>query len=159
MDLAAIGLFGPAVGFELAELGIMLGATIAFAVGRGARNRDVGSPPSSHLRLLANRVNRSVEASDRRQQFCWWFVVRLLTNPLFDPLSYAGGMSRTGFGPFFFGTALGNIPSIGLFFVAERYAIAAGVQALIVVTTLFGVAIWYAGSRWLSEFESRPTAG
>jgi uncharacterized membrane protein YdjX (TVP38/TMEM64 family) len=150
-DLAAIGLFGLSIGFELAEVGIMLGATIAFALGRCAR-QSVAMPMSRpHFIVLAERVGRSVDDEDSHQQFDWWFTVRLLTNPLFDPLSYAAGLTRTRFYPFFLGTLLGNIPSIAVFFVAADYGIGAGVWTLVAITGLFAVAIWYIAGRWLTR--------
>jgi uncharacterized membrane protein YdjX (TVP38/TMEM64 family) len=151
MDLAAIGLFGPLKGFEFAEVGIMLGATVAFVVGRHARYSRVSSTTRTRLSVLASRVTRSIDPADERQQFSWWFVARLLTNPLFDPLSYAAGLGSSQFRPFFFGTLFGNVPSMGLFFLAESYAIGAGPVALAAVTAMFGLTIWGVASRWLIQ--------
>jgi uncharacterized membrane protein YdjX (TVP38/TMEM64 family) len=152
-DLAAIGLFGLVRGFALAELGIMLGATIAFLVARHARESAGVSTRRSRLSVLAARIARSVD-DDGPQQFYAWFVIRLRTNPLFDPLSYAAGLSSARFSPFFLGTLLGNMPSIALFFVAEYFAIAAGTWTFVASTVLFGLTIWYFATRWLAESES-----
>jgi uncharacterized membrane protein YdjX (TVP38/TMEM64 family) len=153
-DLFAVVLFGPTLGFALAELGIMLGASMAFGIGRRARDFVLGSSPRSRLSLLADRIQRSIDDEDETQQFCWWFNVRLLTNPLFDPLSYSAGLTHTRFRPFFLGTLLGNIPSIGLFFLAEHYAIANGALSTAAVTAGFGLIIWTIASRWLIQDES-----
>jgi uncharacterized membrane protein YdjX (TVP38/TMEM64 family) len=155
IDLAAIGLFGLSTGLGLAEVGIMLGATMAFAVGRHARNSAEGQV-GSRLLVLGDRVSRSTHGEDGHNQFLWWFSVRLVTNPLFGALSYAAGLSESRFGSFFFGTFLGNVPSMSLFFLAESYAMASGVGALIVVTMLFGLIIWYVGDRWLTYPTSPP---
>jgi len=154
MDLAAIGLFGPAKGFAIAEVGIMLGASIAFAVGRRALHSSGLSTSRSRLSVLAARVARSVDDAEDHHQTHWWFTVRLLTNPLFDPLSYAAGLSRARFYPFFLGTLLGNIPSMALFFVVEYRAIAAGPLTLAIATALFCMIILHLASQWLTEPES-----
>jgi uncharacterized membrane protein YdjX (TVP38/TMEM64 family) len=158
MDLAAIGLFGPVVGFELAETGIMIGAAIAFAAGRRARSASPMAMSRSHLLVLADRVNRSVDPEDERQQLYWWSIVRVVTNPLFDPLSYAAGLSNSRFTPFFVGTLLGNIVSMSLFFLAETYAVATSMQMVVMVTALFVATIWYVASRWLTEAGSTHLA-
>ena len=149
-DLAAIRLFGPRLGFELAELGIMIGAIVAFSVARRARASVISATSRSRLSVLAARVMRSVDDEDAHDQFCWWFTVRLLTNPLFDPLSYAAGLSRGQFYPFFLGTLLGNIPSMAVFYIVASYAMAAGTKTLLATMVLFGVTIWVVASRWLT---------
>src|SRR2546430_1167797 len=94
MDLLAVRVFGPMTGFLLAEAGIMLGASVAFAASRTARNVMVLSPAARHLTVLTRCLRRGSDAAQDEHQIIFWLVVRLLTNPLFDSISYAAGLTR-----------------------------------------------------------------
>lgn len=110
VDLFGIAIFGAIRAFVLAEIGIMLGASLAFAIGRRFRGH------ARRWRWLGTQIDYWETRLEQRQQFLAWTLIRLCTNPLFDALSYAAGITNSSFRMFFFSTLLGNIPSVALFF-------------------------------------------
>jgi uncharacterized membrane protein YdjX (TVP38/TMEM64 family) len=143
IDLLAIRLFGPVMGFAFAECGILLGGSVAFSVARVAGPRiaeRVARRWSLAARLKELLPNAGMTPS---QQFLRWFFIRLFTNPLFDPISYLSGLTSAGFWPYFLASLLGNIPTTLLLFALEALAPARSPEYTIVVVTLFCAFILY----------------
>ena len=149
MDLAAIRLFGPIVGFFYAECGIMLGASIAFSVAHAIS-------PNLRIRLetgwmLRTHLRQHLPTGDMmpRKQFRKWLEIRLWTNPLFDPISYLAGMTRTAFWPYFWASFLGNLPSTFLFFCLEAEPVQSSFLRAIIVALMFSATVIYVAHLFL----------
>lgn len=110
IDLPGIITFGWFWGFIYAEIGIMLGAMIAFSIARRFREPIVRR--ISSLQKIEEWENKLSE----NQKFWTLVAIRLPTNALFDYISYAAGFTKISFVKFFFSTLLGNIPSVFLVF-------------------------------------------
>lgn len=109
-DLPAIVIFGWVRGFIYAEMGIMLGAMLAFWVARRFRE-----PLVKRLTSLKKVHEWETRASENKK-FWTLVAIRLPTNPLFDYISYAAGLTKISPTKFFFSSLLGNIPSMFLVF-------------------------------------------
>jgi uncharacterized membrane protein YdjX (TVP38/TMEM64 family) len=116
IDLLGIRLFGWKVGFLYAETGIMAGAMTCFYVARLNKRR---------VDLLLARRGIDVDELLGRLSFAPTFsrllLVRLLGNPVFDPVSYAAGLTSVSSSSFFWATLVGNIPSVFLVFWLGDY--------------------------------------
>jgi uncharacterized membrane protein YdjX (TVP38/TMEM64 family) len=156
MDLLGIRLFGATRAFLLGEVGIMLGATIAFSVGRLVRD-NLPATKAQRLRELELRLETGgwlFEGADWWSEATAWGFLRLLTNPLFDPISYVAGLTGARFGPYFLGSLIGNAPSMALFYAAEKKAIAGGPFPMLVATALFIVCALHLTRRSLASRRS-----
>jgi uncharacterized membrane protein YdjX (TVP38/TMEM64 family) len=146
-DILAVCLFGLARGLLLGEAGVMLGAVVAFAIARRVR-ASLGVGRSLTLRRLEAWLSGAGWLSndaEPRRQFHQWFVLRLVTNPLFDPISYVAGLTEARTGPYLLGSFLGNMPSMFLFYVLEDEVARVAQNWSIVVTVAFLVTvIWLA---------------
>jgi uncharacterized membrane protein YdjX (TVP38/TMEM64 family) len=144
-DIIGIRVFGVAEGFVLAEVGIMLGASVAFVIARRVRD-SLGAPKAQALRQLEGRfrdVGWLTENDGAARQFRQWFTLRLLTNPLFDPISYIAGLTDVRAGPYLLGSLLGNVPSMLVLYVIENNAVPVGMIRIVLATVAFLAAgIW-----------------
>ncbi len=130
VDIVGIGTFGWIYAFIYSEIGIMLGASIAYEIGRFVSSRR---EITSNRRFVwtAEAVKRAVLKLEQRWNVrldhlrgFWIFVgIRAVTNPLFDGICYAGGFMKMDRGKFFMGTLLGNIPSVFIFFMVGRFVV------------------------------------
>jgi len=111
LDLPAISIFGWGPAFVLAEIGIMIGAMTAFAIGRLFRERAIA-------RFAFLRKVREWEMTlPPSERFVSWVVLRLPNSPAFDYISYAAGLTDCSPTLFFWSTLIGNVPFILTFFV------------------------------------------
>lgn len=101
--LLGAGLFGASWGFFCGWTGAVLGASMAFFVGRTLGRDFVAS-------LIGDRLKRYDDAIVRNG-FATVFYLRLLNSP-FTPLNYGLSLTRVRFRDFFFGTGLGVAVSI-----------------------------------------------
>ena len=139
MDLLGIRLFGAVPAFIFGESGIMLGASIAFSVGRLVRD-TLASTKARRFRDLELHLKAGAwlsEDADWCSEARAWSVLRLGTNPLFDPISYVAGLTQARFGPYFLGSLLGNVPSMAFFYLVEEKAMAAGTLETVLATAGF----------------------
>jgi uncharacterized membrane protein YdjX (TVP38/TMEM64 family) len=146
-DIIGIRVFGLVEGFVFAEVGIMLGAGVAFVVARRVRD-SLGAKRAQTLRQLERRLRDAgwlTENDDPGRQFRQWFTLRLLTNPLFDPISYVAGLTTVRAGPYLLGSLLGNAPSMLVLYVLEKNAVSTSAARVVLVTVSFlATAIWLA---------------
>jgi uncharacterized membrane protein YdjX (TVP38/TMEM64 family) len=111
IDLAGAAVFGFWRGFLYAESGIMIGAITAFYFGRWA-SASVTRIPLLTTPLVTRWVARLSHATT------WQLIVlRLLTNPLFDYISYAAGLARVPTSRYLVSTVVGNVPSMLVVFL------------------------------------------
>jgi len=106
--LTALGaaIFGPYLGFLYVWLGAMIGASLAFYIGRYL-GRDFAAS------LIGDRLRKYDEAI-ARNGFATVLYLRLVCFP-FTPMNFGMGLTRVRFRDYFSGTALGIL--VGTFFV------------------------------------------
>jgi uncharacterized membrane protein YdjX (TVP38/TMEM64 family) len=110
IDLAGLSIFPWFLAFVYAEIGIMLGASIAFYIARWLRDPIVKYfAPLKKVHELENSISH-------KKKFLTLLTIRLFTNPLFDIINFAAGLTRIKFPTFFFTSLLGNIPTMLLFY-------------------------------------------
>lgn len=137
-DIIGIRIFGLVEGFVLAEAGIMLGASVAFVVARRVRD-SLGAQKAQTLRDREARLRDagwSIDSRDASSQFRQWFILRLLTNPLFDPISYVAGLTSARPGPYLLGSLLGNTPSMLVLYLIEDSAVPAGTARMVLASVI-----------------------
>lgn len=110
VDLPGIFVFGWLWGFIYAEIGIMLGATTAFLIGRKFRE------PLLKRFASLQKIHEWENKLSENQRFWTLVAIRLPTNLLFDYLSYAAGLTKISLFKFFFSTLIGNTPTVFLVF-------------------------------------------
>jgi len=128
LDILAERVWGWKQGLIISECGVTLGALSAYWIG-GA----VSSYALKHVRLLQRA--RDWEASFGNRRWAAWFALRLVSNPLFDGLSYAAGILRLPFGTYVSTTVLGSLPTMALFMWGVSRTAEVGVWQLL----LFGI--------------------
>ncbi|MET9523981.1 TVP38/TMEM64 family protein [Streptomyces coeruleorubidus] len=115
LNLAAGALFGSQVGTGVALAGTVLGAGIAFCLGR-ALGQDALRP------LLRGRWLKAADGQLSRHGFRSMLVVRLFPGVPFWASNYCASVSRMGLLPFLLATGLGSIPNTAAYVVAGARA-------------------------------------
>ncbi|MBQ1001155.1 TVP38/TMEM64 family protein [Streptomyces sp. RK62] len=115
LNLAAGALFGSQLGLGAAIAGTVLGAGIAFGLGR-LLGQDALRP------LLRGRVLKAADGQFSRHGFRSMLAVRLFPGVPFWASNYAASVSRMGYVPFLLATALGSIPNTAAYVVAGARA-------------------------------------
>lgn len=106
LTVVGAALFGPYFGFLYVWLGAMLGASMAFFIGRYL-GRDFAAS------LIGDRLRRYDEAIERNG-FATVLYLRLVYFP-FTPMNFGMGLTRVRFVDYFFGTALGIVVGTFIF--------------------------------------------
>ena len=115
LNLAAGALFGSQLGLGAALAGTVLGAGIAFTLGR-----VLGQ---SALRpLLRGRLLQGADGQLSRHGFRSMLAIRLFPGVPFAAANYCAAVSRMGYLPFLLATALGSIPNTAAYVVAGARA-------------------------------------
>ncbi len=109
IDLIGITIFPWFLGFIYGEIGVVLGAMIAFWIARKFRE------PLVKKFISMDKLNTWEKKLSSDQEF--WFLVglRLFFNPLFDYVSYAAGLTRISTGKYLLTTIIGTLPT--MFFI------------------------------------------
>lgn len=115
LNLAAGALFGSQAGLVSALAGTVLGAGIAFALGR-LLGQEALRP------LLRGRVMRTADSQLSRHGFRSMLAIRLFPGIPFAAANYCAAISRMGYTPFLLATALGSIPNTAAYVVAGSRA-------------------------------------
>ncbi|CAM5710661.1 putative TVP38/TMEM64 family membrane protein [Streptomyces afghaniensis 772] len=115
LNLAAGALFGSQLGTGVALAGTVLGAGIAFCLGR-ALGQDALRP------LLRGRWLKAADGQLSRHGFRSMLVVRLFPGVPFWASNYCASFSRMGLLPFLLATGLGSIPNTAAYVVAGARA-------------------------------------
>lgn len=136
-DLVGIIAFGWLLGFIYAELGIMLGAMVAFCIARKFRE-----PVIKRITSL-QKVSEWENSIPEHKKFWALVAIRLPTNALFDYISYAAGLTKISPTKFLLASMLGNMPSVflvyyfgGLFFQKGIYYLITFLLTLIILWLL-----------------------
>ncbi|MCK8437058.1 TVP38/TMEM64 family protein [Streptomyces sp. D2-8] len=115
LNLAAGALFGSQLGIGVALAGTVLGAGIAFCLGR-ALGQDALRP------LLRGRWLKAADGQLSRHGFRSMLAVRLFPGVPFWASNYCASVSRMGLLPFLLATGLGSIPNTAAYVVAGARA-------------------------------------
>ncbi|MFE0676300.1 TVP38/TMEM64 family protein [Streptomyces sp. NPDC058867] len=115
LNLAAGALFGSQVGLAAAIAGTVLGAGLAFGLGR-ILGQEALRP------LLRGRWLKAADGQLSRHGFRSMLAVRLFPGVPFWAANYCAAVSRMGYMPFLLATALGSIPNTAAYVVAGARA-------------------------------------
>ncbi|MCX5058702.1 MULTISPECIES: TVP38/TMEM64 family protein [unclassified Streptomyces] len=115
LNLAAGALFGSQFGTGTALAGTVLGAGIAFGLGR-VLGQDALRP------LVRGRLLKTADGQLSRHAFRSMMAVRLFPGVPFWAANYCAAVSRMGWLPFLLATALGSIPNTAAYVVAGARA-------------------------------------
>ncbi|WP_060885548.1 TVP38/TMEM64 family protein [Streptomyces caniscabiei] len=115
LNIAAGALFGSQLGLASALAGTVLGAGLAFGLGR-VLGQDALRP------LLRHRWLKSADGQLSRHGFRSMLAARLFPGVPFWAANYCASVSRMGYLPFLLATALGSIPNTAAYAVAGARA-------------------------------------
>jgi uncharacterized membrane protein YdjX (TVP38/TMEM64 family) len=115
LNLAAGALFGSALGLSSAIAGTVLGAGLAFGLGRFL-GQEALRP------LLKGRWLKAADGQLSRHGFRSMLAVRLFPGVPFAMANYCAAVSRMGWGPFLLATGLGSVPNTAAYVIAGSRA-------------------------------------
>ncbi|MFI2371218.1 TVP38/TMEM64 family protein [Streptomyces sp. NPDC018833] len=115
LNLAAGALFGSQAGLLSALGGTVLGAGIAFTLGR-LLGQDALRP------LVRGRWLKAADGQLSRHGFRSMLAIRLFPGVPFAAANYGAAISRMGYVPFLLATGLGSIPNTAAYVVAGSRA-------------------------------------
>lgn len=115
LNLAAGALFGSQLGLGTALAGTVLGAAVAFGLGR-ALGQDALRP------LLRGRWLKAADGQLSRHGFRSMLAARVFPGVPFWAANYCAAVSRMGWMPFLLATAVGSIPNTAAYAVAGARA-------------------------------------
>ncbi|ANP53729.1 putative membrane protein YdjX (TVP38/TMEM64 family) [Streptomyces griseochromogenes] len=127
LNLAAGALFGSQLGLGTALAGTVLGAGVAFGLGR-MLGQDALRP------LLRGRWLKAADGQLSRHGFRSMLAARLFPGVPFWAANYCAAVSRMGWLPFLLATALGSIPNTAAYAVAGARASAPTSPAFLIAT-------------------------
>ncbi|MCS0635634.1 TVP38/TMEM64 family protein [Streptomyces sp. LP05-1] len=115
LNLAAGALFGSWAGVVAAVAGTVLGAGIAFTLGR-LLGREALRP------LVRGRWLTAADGQLSRHGFRSVLALRLFPGVPFAAANYCAALSRTGYAPFLLATGIGSVPNTAAYVVAGSAA-------------------------------------
>jgi uncharacterized membrane protein YdjX (TVP38/TMEM64 family) len=132
LNLGAGALFGSQLGTGAALTGTVLGAGIAFGLGR-VLGQDALRP------LLRGRLLKAADGQLSRHGFRSMMAVRLFPGVPFWAANYCAAVSRMGWVPFLIATALGSVPNTAAYAVAGARASSPTSPAFLIAMALIAV--------------------
>ncbi|MER5951449.1 TVP38/TMEM64 family protein [Streptomyces sp. NPDC001904] len=148
LNLAAGALFGSQLGLLGAIGGTVVGAGVAFGLGR-VLGQDALRP------LLRGRWLKAADGQLSRHGFRSMLAARLFPGVPFWAANYCASVSRMRWAPFLLATALGSIPNTAAYVVAGARASAPTSPAFLIamgfiaVTGLAGALVaWFKRHKW-----------
>ncbi|MDX3237849.1 VTT domain-containing protein [Streptomyces sp. ME03-5709C] len=115
LNVGAGALFGAQAGLPAALAGTVLGAGLAFVLGR-LLGRDALRP------LLRGRVLLAADRQLSEHGFRTMLAMRLFPGVPFAAANYSAALSRMRLAPFVLATALGSVPNTGAYVIAGSRA-------------------------------------
>lgn len=115
LNVAAGALFGSATGIGVSLAGTVLGAGLAFGLGR-ALGQDALRP------LLRGRLLKAADGQLSRHGMRSMLAARLFPGLPFWGVNYAASVSRMTWTPFLVATALGSVPNTAAYVIAGARA-------------------------------------
>ncbi|WP_327261380.1 VTT domain-containing protein [Streptomyces sp. NBC_01232] len=138
LNLAAGAVFGTQFGLVAAVGGTVLGAGIAFGLGR-IMGQEALRP------LLRGRWLEAADGQLSRHGFRSMLAVRLFPGVPFVVANYCASVSRCGWGPFLLATAIGVVPNTTAYVIAGASASSPGSPAFLVSFGFIVVSVVGAG--------------
>ncbi|MFB7466723.1 TVP38/TMEM64 family protein [Streptomyces sp. NPDC056224] len=138
LNLAAGAVFGTQFGLLAAVGGTVLGAAIAFGLGR-IMGQEALRP------YLRGRWLRAADGQLSRHGFRSMLAVRLFPGMPFVVANYCAAVSRCGWAPFLGATALGVVPNTTAYVIAGASAASPGSPAFLVSSGFIVVSVAAAG--------------
>ncbi|MFI2642542.1 TVP38/TMEM64 family protein [Streptomyces sp. NPDC018610] len=132
LNLAAGALFGSQVGLATALAGTVLGAGVAFGLGR-VLGQDALRP------LLRGRLLKAADGQLSRHGFRSMLAARLFPGVPFWAANYCAAVSRMGWPAFLLATALGSVPNTAAYAVAGARAAAPTSPAFLIAMACIAV--------------------
>lgn len=132
LNLGAGALFGSQLGTGTALVGTVLGAGIAFGLGR-VLGQDALRP------LLRGRLLKAADGQLSRHGFRSMMAARLFPGVPFWAANYCAAVSRMGWAPFVLATALGSVPNTAAYAVAGARASAPTSPAFLIAMACIAV--------------------
>ncbi|MDN3027674.1 TVP38/TMEM64 family protein [Streptomyces sp. S.PB5] len=132
LNLAAGALFGSQLGLASALAGTVLGAGLAFTLGR-VLGQDALRP------LLRGRLLQGADGQLSRHGFRSMLAIRLFPGVPFAAANYCAAVSKMGYLPFLLATALGSIPNTAAYVVAGARASAPTSPAFLIAMAAIAV--------------------
>ncbi|WAZ20253.1 VTT domain-containing protein [Streptomyces cinnabarinus] len=132
LNLGAGALFGAQLGLGAALAGTVLGAGLAFGLGR-ILGQEALRP------LLRGRWLKAADGQLSRHGFRSMLAVRLFPGVPFWAANYCAAVSRMGYVPFLLATALGSIPNTAAYVVAGARASAPTSPAFLIALACIAV--------------------
>ncbi|MFJ5533223.1 TVP38/TMEM64 family protein [Streptomyces sp. NPDC093261] len=152
LNLAAGALFGSQLGTGTALAGTMLGAGIAFGLGR-VLGQDALRP------LLRGRWLKAADGQLSRHGFRSMMAARLFPGVPFWAANYCAAVSRMRWAPFLIATALGSVPNTAAYVVAGARASRPTSPAFLIAMALIaGPAVAGAVMAWRKRHHLRAVA-
>ncbi|WP_418955837.1 TVP38/TMEM64 family protein [Streptomyces tritici] len=150
LNLAAGALFGSQAGVVGALAGTVLGAGLAFTLGR-LLGQDALRP------LLRGRWLKAADGQLSRHGFRSTLAIRLFPGVPFAAANYCAAVSRMGYAPFLLGTALGSLPNTAAYVIVGSEATSPTSPAFL-ISTGFIVVTGAAGAlvAWRKRHRLRP---
>ncbi|MFD8988960.1 TVP38/TMEM64 family protein [Streptomyces goshikiensis] len=124
LNLAAGAVFGTPYGLVAAVGGTVLGAGIAFGLGR-TLGQEALRP------YLRGRWLKAADGQLSRHGFRSMLAVRIFPGIPFAAANYCAAVSRCGWGPFLLATALGTVPNTAAYVIAGASASSPGSPAFL----------------------------
>ncbi|MFG2620898.1 TVP38/TMEM64 family protein [Streptomyces sp. NPDC048507] len=150
LNLAAGAVFGAAFGLVAAVGGTVLGAAIAFGLGR-ALGQDALRP------YLRGRWLRAGDDQLSRHGFRSVLAVRVFPGVPFAAANYLAAVSRCGWLPFLLATALGTVPNTAAYVIAGASAASPGSPAFLFSAGFIGLsAVLAAAVAWRKRHRLAP---
>ncbi|MER6424588.1 VTT domain-containing protein [Streptomyces sp. NPDC001137] len=132
LNLGAGALFGSQLGTGTALAGTVLGAGVAFGLGR-MLGQDALRP------LLRGRLLKAADGQLSRHGFRSMMAARLFPGVPFWAANYCAAVSRMGWVPFVLATALGSVPNTAAYAVAGARASAPTSPAFLIAMACIAV--------------------
>ncbi|MFF4805829.1 TVP38/TMEM64 family protein [Streptomyces sp. NPDC001351] len=132
LNLGAGALFGSQLGTGTALVGTVLGAGVAFGLGR-LLGQDALRP------LLRGRLLKAADGQLSRHGFRSMMAARLFPGVPFWAANYCAAVSRMGWVPFVLATALGSVPNTAAYAVAGARASAPTSPAFLIAMACIAV--------------------
>jgi uncharacterized membrane protein YdjX (TVP38/TMEM64 family) len=153
LNLAAGALFGSQLGLAAALAGTVLGAGVAFGLGR-VLGQDALRP------LLRGRLLKAADGQLSRHGFRSMLAARLFPGVPFWAANYCAAVSRMGWPAFLLATALGSVPNTAAYVVAGSRAAAPTSPAFLIAMACIAVpALAGAAVTWRKRHQLRGFRG
>ena len=137
VDLFGIATFGPLKGFILAEIGLVLGSSLAFLIGRFGRRALAYFGKLDQLEEWERHINPD-------QPLLVLAGARAISTPVFDYISYAAGLTTIGFWRFTLATLLGTTPIMFVIYFFGKEVLEQHLSLVLILTGgfIFAYAIY-----------------